>query len=197
MGRNAVIASVIVVLSLAGAAAAAGVLALGPWQPDGDEPPAAPDPGPVLEAPDRRVEVNLTTQTLKAYEDDVLVYEFEISSGPRTPTGTYRIWKKHRMKDMKVGIVVKNDYYVLEDVPYIMFYWGEDLPRERGFALHGAYWHEDFGKPVSHGCINMHVEEARMLFDWTGPRMGGETDVIEADGNPGTPVRVYGSAPGG
>ncbi|MBW2263423.1 MAG: L,D-transpeptidase [Deltaproteobacteria bacterium] len=197
MRLSVVIASVVVMLSLVGAVAAAGVLALGQWQPDGSEPPAAPDPAPVLEAPDRHVEINLTTQMLKAYEDDTLVYEFKISSGPRTPTGTYRIWKKHRMKDMKVGMVVKDDYYVLEDVPYIMFYFNDELTRERGFAIHGAYWHQDFGKPVSHGCINMRVEEARMLFDWTGPRLGSETDVVEAEGNPGTPVRVYGSPAGG
>ncbi len=195
MRGNVVIASVIVLLSLVGAAA--GVLALGPWQLAEVEPPAAPDPAPVLDAAHRRIEINLTTQTLRAYEDDSLVHEFRISSGPRTPTGNYRIWKKHRMKDMKVGMVVKNDYYVLEDVPYIMFYRGEGLPGGRGFAIHGATWHEDFGRPVSHGCINMRVEEARMLFDWTGPRMGGETDVVEASGNPGTPVRVYGSAAGG
>jgi lipoprotein-anchoring transpeptidase ErfK/SrfK len=195
VGRNAIIVSA--VLSLLGAAAAAGVLALGPRQPDGGEPPAPTISDPEPDVPDRRIEVNLTTQTLKAYEDDTLVYEFEISSGRRTPAGTYRIWKKHRMKDMKVGMVVKDDYYVIEDVPYIMFYEGEDLPRERGFAIHGAYWHEDFGDPVSHGCINMRVEEARMLFDWSGPRMGGETHVLETGDNPGTVVEVYGSAAGG
>ena len=158
------------------------------------DPVAVINPVP---APDKRVEVNLTTQMLRAYEDDTLVYEFKISSGRKTPQGTYRIWKKHRMKDMKVGMVVKNDFYVIEDVPYIMFYEGEDMPRERGFAIHGAYWHEEFGRPISHGCINMRVEEARMLFDWTGPALGGETHVLESEGNPGTPVRVYGSAAGG
>jgi hypothetical protein len=194
MRGSVIVAIVVAALSILGAAAAAGVLALGPWQPAAGEP--AGEPGPVAGDPDRRIEINLASQVLRAYEDDTLVYEFEISSGRGTPTGTYRIWKKHRMKDMKVGMVVTNDYYVLEDVPYIMFFEGEDLPRERGFAIHGAYWHEDFGKPVSHGCINMRVEEARMLFDWAGPGMGGETHVVAAAGNPGTEVRVYGSAGG-
>jgi lipoprotein-anchoring transpeptidase ErfK/SrfK len=156
--------------------------------PGVEEGPAAPPA-----APPGRIEVDLARQRLRALSGGKLVHEFSISSGSRdrTPKGTFRVWRKHRMKDMKVGLPVLGKYYTLEDVPWIMYYEGDDLPREKGFAIHGAYWHADFGRPVSHGCINLSVPDARELFFWAGPSIGGELSVVASDANPGTEVVVF------
>jgi lipoprotein-anchoring transpeptidase ErfK/SrfK len=54
------------------------------------------------------------------------------------------------------------DYYFLEDVPWTMYFHG-------AYALHGAYWHDRFGKVHSHGCVNLSLADAKWLFDWTSP----------------------------
>lgn len=152
--------------------------------------------GPLAE---RRVDVDLGRQQLTAYEGEQEMWTFPISSGrdDRTPRGIFRIWKKHRIKDMKVGLVVLGKYYVLRNVPYIMYYWSEDVQRTRGFAIHGTYWHEEFGRPVSHGCINMAVADARKLFHWAGPDIGDGDSGIESEDNRGTVVSVHGRPPQG
>ena len=148
---------------------------------------------------EKKIEIDLTVQELRTFEGGRLSREYAISSGrkDRTPPGDYVVWKKHRKKDMKVGLVVLGKFYVLEDVPWIMFFEGRDLPRERGYAIHGAYWHDDFGKPVSHGCVNMRVEDARDLWHWSSPSAGEAVEVVATDANPGTPVAIHGFTPGG
>ncbi|MBC7225930.1 MAG: L,D-transpeptidase family protein [Thermoflexales bacterium] len=120
-------------------------------------PPTAtpvPPPAPVNE--DRWIDVDLTRQILTAYEGDVPVRVIVVSTGlPRTPTptGQFRIWAKLRYDDM-----YGPDYY-LPDVPYVMYFYG-------GYGLHGTYWHNNFGRPMSHGCINLPTPEAEWLFNW-------------------------------
>ncbi len=105
--------------------------------------------------------MELTSQRLFAYEGTTLVRQFLISSGaPQTPTktGLFRIYAKNKSHNMA------SQGYDVPAVPYVLFYDGD-------FALHGAYWHNDFGFPVSHGCINLRVEDARWLFDWASVGM--------------------------
>ena len=162
-----------------------------------DEPGPAVEEQVRLEHGERRIEVDLGSQMLIAFEDEEEVMKLPVSSGrdDRTPKGVFRIWKKHRLKDMKVGLVVLGRYYTLRNVPWIMYYYSKDVGRSRGFAIHGTYWHNDFGRPVSHGCINMDVEDAKRLFHWVGPYIGGEEHGTESEENPGTEVVVYGTPP--
>jgi hypothetical protein len=100
----------------------------------------------------KRIEVDLTNQRVYAYEGDRKVYDFLISSGKwgRTPTGTFRIWGKFRYTKMSGGSKERNTYYYLPNVPYVMFFSNDSIAASRGFSLHGTYWHENFGVPMSH-----------------------------------------------
>jgi lipoprotein-anchoring transpeptidase ErfK/SrfK len=57
-------------------------------------------------------------------------------------------------------------YYYLPNVPYIMFFYNDQYAKKLGFSIHGAYWHNNFGKPMSHGCINMKPAEAAVIYNW-------------------------------
>ena len=110
---------------------------------------------------ERWIDINLTTQTLTAYEGDELVFSTLISSGVsdrRTVTGQFRVWHRTLSQTMDGGRF-GYDYY-LENVPYVMYFY-------RDFAIHGAYWHNNFGTPMSSGCVNMKVDEAEWLFNWS------------------------------
>ena len=63
-----------------------------------------------------------------------------------------------------------SDYYNLPNVPYVMFFANDEVAKSRGYSFHGAYWHNNFGHPMSHGCINMRTEEAKWLFLWATPK---------------------------
>jgi lipoprotein-anchoring transpeptidase ErfK/SrfK len=128
---------------------------------------------------DKRIEVNLTEQKLYAYEGEKLVYNFLISSGlwNRTPTGTFKIWIKVRSQKMSGGSKELGTYYYLPNVPYVMFFYNDDVAKKTGYSLHGTYWHDNFGTPMSHGCINMKTTEIAQLYPW-----------VEID----TPVIIYG-----
>ncbi|MCW5876517.1 MAG: L,D-transpeptidase [Anaerolineales bacterium] len=109
-----------------------------------------------VESGERWIEVNLSTQTLTAYEGRNQVRSFIISSGrPRTPTvtGEFRIWIKVRMQDMS------GPGYYIRNVPWVMFFHGD-------YGIHGTWWHTNFGTPMSAGCVNMTEADAKWLFDW-------------------------------
>ncbi|MFA5828128.1 MAG: L,D-transpeptidase [Candidatus Shapirobacteria bacterium] len=116
----------------------------------------------------KRIEVDLTAQRVYAYEGNRQVYNFLISSGSwdRTPTGTFRIWTKIRSQKMSGGSKALGTYYYLPNVPYIMFFYNEKTSKAMGYSFHGTYWHNNFGVPMSHGCINMKTPEAAQLFSW-------------------------------
>jgi len=61
----------------------------------------------------------------------------------------------------------------------------------KGYGIHGAYWHMNFGTPMSHGCVNMKPDEAGLLFNWAGPDMQGKSVMKSTDDNPGTRVVVH------
>jgi len=131
---------------------------------------------PEVEVQNKRIDVNLRTQTLAAYEYDNPVLETKISSGipsgPRgadgiptkTPEGEFRILDKMPAKHMGNGnLFADADDYELPGVPWTSFF------TPQGHAFHGTYWHENFGVPMSHGCINMRTDEAKWLFRWAWP----------------------------
>ena len=124
--------------------------------------PAAPAPAAANTAAvnaltsGRWIDVNVTTQTLSAYEGDKLVFTTKVSTGrARTPTvlGRFRIRTKLRAQAMS------GPGYYLPNVPYVMYF-------HAGYALHGTYWHNNFGHPMSHGCVNMRTDEAKWLYEW-------------------------------
>jgi lipoprotein-anchoring transpeptidase ErfK/SrfK len=122
-------------------------------------PPGSPRP-PGVGAAERWINVNLTTQTLVAYEGDNPVFTTLVSSGLfqwPTVTGQYRTYMKYESQTMN-GYLLGYDYY-LTDVPYVMYFF-ED------YAIHGAYWHNNFGTPMSHGCVNVSPTDAGWLFNW-------------------------------
>ena len=122
-------------------------------------PPLPPINTPVLPPPDsqvRWIDVDLTNQTLTAYVGRTAVRTTLISTGrSRTPTpaGMFRIYVKLRYDDMS------GPGYYLRDVPYTMYFY-------RGYGLHGTYWHSNFGRQMSHGCVNLPTREAKWLFNW-------------------------------
>lgn len=129
------------------------------------------------------IEVDLTNQKVYGYENGNRVKEYTISSGKwgRTPTGTFRIWTKIRSQKMSGGSKATEDYYYLPNVPYIMFFYNAAHPKTAGFSLHGTYWHNNFGVPMSHGCINMKTADAAEVFGWA---------------EVGTEIRIYGKYTG-
>ncbi len=102
------------------------------------------------------IEVNLSEQTLTAWQGDVTVMHTLISSGlagTPTVTGRFTIGNKYQAQRMT------GPGYDLPNVPYVMYFFS-------GYAIHGAYWHNNFGAPMSHGCVNMRTNESQMLYDW-------------------------------
>ncbi|KKQ91931.1 MAG: hypothetical protein UU16_C0009G0015 [Candidatus Woesebacteria bacterium GW2011_GWA2_40_7] len=143
---------------------------------------------------EKRIYVDLTTQTLTAYQGDVVFLQTKISSGKwfPTPTGEFTIWEKIRATKMSGGQGA--DYYYLPNVPYVMFFSGSGVAAGRGFSLHGAYWHNNFGHPMSHGCVNMRQVDAQKLYYWVDPSTNGNVTLSTGD-NPGTKIIIYGEAP--
>ncbi len=136
---------------------------------------------------ERWVEVDLGEQLAVAYEGMNPVKAFVISSGvgnTPTVTGTFRIWAKIAKQDMSGGSRAAGDYYHLKDVPDVQFF-------HRGYGFHGTYWHNNFGTPMSRGCVNMTKEDAKWLFDWTSPAVFGDDYLFSTNANPGTLVMIH------
>lgn len=113
---------------------------------------------------ERRLEVDTTALKAYAYENDRVVKTFPVSPGkPGTDTdpGHFKTYVKLVSQDMGREDTTKAPYYFTPDVPYVMYFNGSE-------GFHGAYWHNEFGiQPMSHGCVNMRVGDAKWLFDWT------------------------------
>lgn len=150
-------------------------------------------------AVDKHIEVDLTNQKVYAYEGSVRVLEFLVSTGKwgRTPTGEFTIWTKVKSQLMKGGSKELHTYYYLPNVPWVMFFYNDQIAKMRGFSFHGTYWHDNFGTPMSHGCINMRTADAKTLYDWATPVVTNEKawSTLAKDDNPGTKVIIYGEAP--
>lgn len=132
------------------------------------------------------IDISLDEQRLRAWEGNRLVMEFPISSGlwSPTPKGTFNIWYKTRNQKMEGGSQELGTYYNLPNVPNNMFF-------NSGYAIHGAYWHNNFGHPMSHGCVNSPLASVAQLFAWAGPVVPeGQNAVRATPENPGTRVVV-------
>ncbi len=105
----------------------------------------------------RWIDIVLSEQRLYAYEGQNVVRSFIVSTGkPSTPTlvGRFNVWIKLRYADMS------GPGYFLPNVPYVMYYDGS-------YGIHGTYWHSNFGTPMSRGCVNMRIEDAGWLYNWS------------------------------
>lgn len=144
-------------------------------------------PDPLVE---KHIYINLKTQTLSAYDGNKLFMETPVSTGlwGKTPTGDFTIWIKLRSTRMSGGSGA--DYYNLPNVPYVMYFSNAEVAASRGFSLHGAYWHNNFGHPMSHGCINMKETDVAKLYDWATPVSTGTT-THSSTANPGTTITIY------
>lgn len=137
------------------------------------------------------IDIDLATQTLRAMEGDHVVYQFLVSTGKwaPTPTGEFAVWSKFKYTKMSGGSKELHDYYYLPNVPYVMFF-------HDGFAVHGAYWHNNFGHPMSHGCVNVSIPDAEKLFYWANPEVPeGQSMVRSSRDRPGTKVVIHGVPP--
>jgi len=146
---------------------------------------------------DKRIEVDLARQKVYAYEGNNKIFDFTVSTGKwgPTPTGTFHIWAKVKSQLMTGGEGA--DYYYLPNIPWVEFFYNDDVAKSRGFSFHGTYWHHNFGHPMSHGCVNMRTEDAAQLYAWTTPvvtNAAAWSTTATAD-NPGTEVVIYGSPP--
>lgn len=142
---------------------------------------------------ERWIEVDLSEQRLTAWEGDRIFLETSVSSGlPHTPTpvGEFRIWIKLRATKMEGG--QGRYYYYLPNVPYVMYFYNEKVPAWRGYGLHGTYWHNDFGNPRSHGCVNLPTPIAEQLYYWTSPVLpDGKSVVRSSADNLGTRIIIH------
>lgn len=152
--------------------------------------PISPD----VPSDDKYIEVSLEKQELIAYEQGKIMLRTKISSGLNykppneipwnTPEGWFHVQSKMPSKHMGGGQLTDDlEAYILPGVPWVSFF-----EPETGIAFHGTYWHQNFGVPMSHGCINMKTEEARWLYRWTTP--SGEAQKMNTIGY-GTQVHVY------
>jgi hypothetical protein len=162
------------------------------WIPIGDVRMIQPaEPPPLLREGERWIDIDNDTQTLVAYEGNYPVYATLVSTGARdtpTETGLWRVWKKVAETDMS-GLSGE-DPYAVATVPWTQFF-----SPEKGLALHAAYWHDRFGTPRSHGCINLSPRDARWLYFWSDPVIPpGWTMAAGVSEAPGSIIRVRSKA---
>ncbi len=142
------------------------------------------------------IEVNLTTQTLTAHESGKVIFQTNISSGipagkanskgisTKTPDGKFKIIEKLPSEHMgNGGLFADVDDYELPGVGWTSYF------TPAGHAFHGTFWHENFGTPMSHGCVNMRTHEAKWLFRWATPIHTADSYVSEQ--GRGTPVEIH------
>jgi len=118
----------------------------------------------------RWIDISIVSQTMVLWEGDRPIYATLVSTGRgglgepgktlSTPRGTYRIYQKHVTTTMDSDAA--DSEFELRDVPWVMYFKG-------GYALHGAYWHDDFGRVRSHGCVNLAPIDARVAFYFAAP----------------------------
>ena len=138
---------------------------------------------PEVPLEEKSIVVSLLNQTLTAYEGDQVVLQTQVSTGlpselldsgedesdedwvdPETPSGQFHIQVKTPSRHMGDGLITDNpDAYELPGVPWVSFFY------KTGVAFHGTYWHNNFGRKMSHGCVNMRTEEAKWLYCWSMP----------------------------
>ncbi len=133
-------------------------------QPQGDLPTYSEDlfipPGPPADG-ERVIDINLTSQYMIAYQGGWVVMESYVSTGRPgfdTPTGTFYINSK--LPSQTMSGVLGGEYYNVPDVPWVMYF------TDVGHAIHGTYWHNNFGAVMSHGCVNLPLDVAAWMYEW-------------------------------
>jgi lipoprotein-anchoring transpeptidase ErfK/SrfK len=133
--------------------------------PDDELAPLSPD----VPNSQKKVQVQLNAQLVFAYENDEPVFVTRAATGQvfrygiyTTPTGQFQTYYKRPTRHMANGDITA-DGYDLPGVPWVMYF------TEAGLSLHGTFWHNDFGHPKSHGCVNLSTSAAKWLFRWTEP----------------------------
>jgi hypothetical protein len=149
--------------------------------------PRPPGVGPT----ERWLDVDLASQTLVAYEGERPVFATLVSTGIggpgsplATPPGVFRIRSKHRSASMDNLEHTGVEPYSYEDIPLVQYFTDR-------VALHAALWHQRFGHPASHGCINLSLADAERVFAFTSPKLAGsERELYVKASAPATVVRV-------
>ena len=138
---------------------------------------------PQLPESEKHIEISLDRQILLAFESDVPVFSARVATGQlhfETPTGWFRTFHKRPTYHMTGGADVTT-VFDLPGVPWDSYF------TDDGAAMHGTYWHNDFGHPHSHGCVNMTPQDARWIYRWTRPTVpSGERFILK----PGEGTRV-------
>jgi len=129
---------------------------------------------PHVPAGEKRLEVRLGEQVVVAYESSQAVFMARVASGGRfidgdytTPVGRYMTNRKRPSRHMASEDLAAPSAYDLPGVPWVSYL------TLSGISFHGTFWHNDFGKPRSHGCINLTVEAARWVYLWSQPQVPG------------------------
>lgn len=146
------------------------------------QPVAAEELTPIADdvpAAEKRIEISLSGQNLTAFEGSRVVLRTPISSGIKntglgelpteTPTGSFNIYSKlptKYMGDNRLTDTLGDRF--LPGVPWTAFF------AEGGYAIHGAYWHNNFGAPMSRGCVNVRPDIAQWLYRWVTPAAGAD-----------------------
>ena len=129
--------------------------------------------------------INIGDQTLTCFEGDQVVFDTRIASGVYglgTPLGEFRILLQRHTRRMIGGAA--DDRYDLPGVAFpVYFTWS-------GVAIHGTYWHNDYGRRHSHGCVNVTSEDARWIFRWVEPHVAYEEYTLRSPAGEGTRVVV-------
>lgn len=144
---------------------------------------------------ERWIDVDVSQQTIVLFEGDKPLYATLVSTGKEskvkakdhsTPRGMWRVREKHVVATMDGDGTAAGDLpYSIEDVPYIMYF-------HKAYATHGAFWHQNFGSQMSHGCVNLAPLDAKWIFYHAEPRLpDGLHGVWSSDKHPGSMVVVH------
>jgi hypothetical protein len=145
----------------------------------------------------KRVEIDLAHQMVTCYRGDEPIFTTRCASGAAfefedgsvesftTPIGEHVVLLKQPSRHMKGGTEGEDDYFDLPGVPWNIFF------TYSGIAIHGTYWHNDYGIERSHGCVNVNPEAAKWIYRWTEPVAPYEDDYVRSNRTVGTPIVVF------
>jgi lipoprotein-anchoring transpeptidase ErfK/SrfK len=137
---------------------------------------------------EKKIVVRLDSQIVIAYENNIPVFSTSVATGGilrsgtyTTPQGNFTTWYKRPSRHMAAGDLASNGFD-LPGVPWVQYF------TESGVAFHGAYWHNDFGRPRSHGCINLSNKNAKWLYLWSLPQVPNNKEYAVVAG--GTKIHI-------
>jgi hypothetical protein len=146
-----------------------------------------------IRADERWIDIDIRQQVLVGFEGDTPAYATLVSTGKRsnneaerydTPVGQFRVYAKHVTTTMD-GDTAAAGPYSIEDVPWVMYF-------HDSYAIHGAFWHGQWGWRMSHGCVNLAPLDARWVFNWTRPALPeGWHGVFSGEAETGSPVVIH------